>query len=91
MASASEVIDHRYDWRCADWKGRPWHESVFLDVLVGLHFPPLTDSGRAWSKRSNAELIGTSRFRGLLRGGAIVGPQLGGLFRDLPVAVLADA
>jgi maltooligosyltrehalose trehalohydrolase len=31
----SEVIDHRHDWRCQDWKGRPWHEAVFSEVHVG--------------------------------------------------------
>ena len=25
----SEVIDHAsYRWRAADWRGRPWHETV---------------------------------------------------------------
>ena len=31
----SEVIDHRYQWQCSDWKGRPWHEAVFLEAHVG--------------------------------------------------------
>jgi len=31
----SEVIDHDYAWRACDWKGRPWHECVFLEVHVG--------------------------------------------------------
>ncbi|MGZ5803685.1 MAG: alpha-amylase family glycosyl hydrolase, partial [Xanthobacteraceae bacterium] len=31
----SEVIDHRYEWRCHDWKGRPWHNAVFSEVHVG--------------------------------------------------------
>jgi len=31
----SEVIDHRYEWRCSDWKGRPWHEGVFSEIHVG--------------------------------------------------------
>jgi maltooligosyltrehalose trehalohydrolase len=31
----SEVIDHRYAWQCADWKGRPWHEAVLLELHVG--------------------------------------------------------
>jgi len=31
----SEVIDHRYDWACRDWKGRPWHEAVILELHVG--------------------------------------------------------
>ena len=31
----SEVIDHRYEWRCSDWKGRPWNEGVFSEIHVG--------------------------------------------------------
>ena len=31
----SEVVDHRYEWRCSDWKGRPWHEGVFSEIHVG--------------------------------------------------------
>src|SRR5262245_52610601 len=31
----SEVIDHTYHWRCADWKGRPWSDAVFLETHVG--------------------------------------------------------
>ncbi|MCK9916127.1 malto-oligosyltrehalose trehalohydrolase [Microbacteriaceae bacterium K1510] len=31
----SEIIDHRYDWQCTRWKGRPWHETVFLEVHIG--------------------------------------------------------
>jgi malto-oligosyltrehalose trehalohydrolase len=32
----SEVIDHTsYAWRCTDWKGRPWDETVFSEVHVG--------------------------------------------------------
>jgi malto-oligosyltrehalose trehalohydrolase len=37
----SEVIDHRYAWRCADWKGRPWEEASFLELHVGT----FTDEG----------------------------------------------
>ena len=32
---ASELIDHRYEWRCAQWKGRPWHEAVFCEAHTG--------------------------------------------------------
>jgi len=32
---ASELIDHRYEWRCAGWKGRPWQDAVFSEVHVG--------------------------------------------------------
>jgi maltooligosyltrehalose trehalohydrolase len=35
----SEIIDHRYDWRCRDWKGRPWHEAVILELHVGTFTP----------------------------------------------------
>ena len=32
----SEVIDHAsYDWRTANWRGRPWHETVLLEAHVG--------------------------------------------------------
>jgi maltooligosyltrehalose trehalohydrolase len=31
----SEIIDHRYDWQCTDWKGRPWNEAVILELHVG--------------------------------------------------------
>ena len=39
VAGASEVIDHAYDWRCSDWKGRPWQETVFLELHVGTFTP----------------------------------------------------
>ena len=35
VAGPSEVIDHGYAWRAADWKGRPWEEAVFLETHVG--------------------------------------------------------
>ncbi|MBI5129228.1 MAG: malto-oligosyltrehalose trehalohydrolase [Rhodopseudomonas palustris] len=32
----SEVIDHAgYPWRAADWRGRPWPETVLLEAHVG--------------------------------------------------------
>ena len=32
----SEVIDHdAYAWTAADWRGRPWHEAVILELHVG--------------------------------------------------------
>ncbi len=32
----SEVIDHSaYAWRCNDWRGRPWQETVLLETHVG--------------------------------------------------------
>lgn len=35
----SEVLDHRYDWRVTNWKGRPWAEAVFLETHVGTFTP----------------------------------------------------
>jgi maltooligosyltrehalose trehalohydrolase len=35
----SEVINHGYDWQCPDWKGRPWHEAVLLELHVGSFTP----------------------------------------------------
>jgi maltooligosyltrehalose trehalohydrolase len=35
VAGPSEVIDERFDWKAKDWKGRPWHEAVFLESHVG--------------------------------------------------------
>ena len=31
----SELIDPAYDWHARGWKGRPWHECVFLELHVG--------------------------------------------------------
>ncbi len=31
----SVVVDHDYDWRAADWRGRPWEEMVIQEVHVG--------------------------------------------------------
>jgi malto-oligosyltrehalose trehalohydrolase len=32
----SEIVDLGfYRWQCSDWKGRPWHESVFYELHVG--------------------------------------------------------
>jgi malto-oligosyltrehalose trehalohydrolase len=31
----SEVIGQTYDWQARSWKGRPWHECVFLELHVG--------------------------------------------------------
>ena len=37
---ASEIIDpDAYTWQCADWKGRPWHESVIYEAHVGTLTP----------------------------------------------------
>lgn len=35
VAGPSEVIDHTWSWRAANWRGRPWHEAVFLELHVG--------------------------------------------------------
>jgi maltooligosyltrehalose trehalohydrolase len=35
----SEVIDHVYRWQAQNWKGRPWHECVFLEVHTGTFTP----------------------------------------------------
>jgi malto-oligosyltrehalose trehalohydrolase len=35
----SEVIDHAYDWQAKDWRGRPWHETVLLELHVGAYTP----------------------------------------------------
>jgi malto-oligosyltrehalose trehalohydrolase len=35
----SEVIDHDYAWATNDWRGRPWHEAVFLETHVGTFTP----------------------------------------------------
>jgi maltooligosyltrehalose trehalohydrolase len=31
----SEVVDHDYRWRHADWRGRPWADAVILELHVG--------------------------------------------------------
>ena len=35
----SEVVDHDYAWTASDWRGRPWHEAVFLETHVGTFTP----------------------------------------------------
>ncbi|MCX7321167.1 MAG: malto-oligosyltrehalose trehalohydrolase, partial [Hyphomicrobiales bacterium] len=36
IAGPSEIIDHAgYQWRAADWRGRPWDETVLLETHVG--------------------------------------------------------
>ena len=36
----SEVIDHAaYRWRAADWRGRPWEETVLIETHVGTFTP----------------------------------------------------
>jgi malto-oligosyltrehalose trehalohydrolase len=36
---ASEVINHDYDWTAHEWRGRPWHEAVILELHVGSFTP----------------------------------------------------
>ena len=31
----SVVVDHAHDWRHSDWRGRPWHEMVIMEVHAG--------------------------------------------------------
>ena len=31
----SEVIDQSFAWASSEWKGRPWHECVFLELHAG--------------------------------------------------------
>jgi len=36
VSGPSEVIDHAsYRWRVADWRGRPWQETVMIETHVG--------------------------------------------------------
>jgi malto-oligosyltrehalose trehalohydrolase len=35
----SEVVDHAYAWTARDWRGRLWHEAVFLELHVGTFTP----------------------------------------------------
>src|SRR5581483_3592416 len=36
----SEIIDHsQYQWRAKEWRGRPWEETVFLELHVGTFTP----------------------------------------------------
>jgi maltooligosyltrehalose trehalohydrolase len=40
VSGPSEVIDHNaYRWRAADWRGRPWQETVLLEAHVGTFTP----------------------------------------------------
>ena len=40
VSGPSEVIDHAaYRWRAADWRGRPWQETVLLETHVGTFTP----------------------------------------------------
>jgi len=40
VGGPSEVVDHgSYAWRAADWRGRPWEETVVLELHVGTFTP----------------------------------------------------
>ena len=40
VSGPSEVIDHgSYVWRAADWRGRPWDDTVLLELHVGTFTP----------------------------------------------------
>jgi len=39
VSGPSEVVDHAYRWRSAEWRGRPWHEAVILEAHVGAFTP----------------------------------------------------
>ncbi len=40
LKGPSEVIDHgAYRWRAADWRGRPWQDTVLLESHVGTFTP----------------------------------------------------
>lgn len=39
VTGPSEVIDHHYDWKVTDWKGRPWEQAVFLEAHTGAFTP----------------------------------------------------
>ena len=63
-------------------------------VAAGRHFAPLTDNGRTWLRGFDARLgLPPGRFNDLLRDGTPVADatDLGGLFTELPVSVLAPA
>jgi 1,4-alpha-glucan branching enzyme/maltooligosyltrehalose trehalohydrolase len=40
----SEIIDHSFDWKVAQWRGRPWNEAVILELHVGTFTPKGTFS-----------------------------------------------
>jgi malto-oligosyltrehalose trehalohydrolase len=39
VSGPSEVIDHHYGWRAADWRGRPWQETAVLELHLGTFTP----------------------------------------------------
>jgi malto-oligosyltrehalose trehalohydrolase len=45
VSGPSEVIDAKFDWRATEWRGRPWHECVFMELHVGTFTPEGTYRG----------------------------------------------
>jgi maltooligosyltrehalose trehalohydrolase len=39
VSGPSQVTDHTYHWQATEWRGRPWHEAVFLEAHVGTFTP----------------------------------------------------
>jgi malto-oligosyltrehalose trehalohydrolase len=39
VAGPSEVVDHAYAWTATDWRGRPWHKAVFVELHVATFTP----------------------------------------------------
>jgi malto-oligosyltrehalose trehalohydrolase len=40
VSGPSEVIDHEhFDWRAAEWRGRPWQDTVLLELHLGTFTP----------------------------------------------------
>jgi maltooligosyltrehalose trehalohydrolase len=42
---ASEIINHAYAWNIPEWRGRPWHEAVILELHIGSFTPEGTFRG----------------------------------------------
>jgi len=42
---ASELVNSSYAWKQTQWRGRPWHEAVFLELHVGTFTPEGTFLG----------------------------------------------
>lgn len=48
VTGPSEIIDHdAFHWRADHWRGRPWHEAIFLECHVGTFSPAGTFRGMA--------------------------------------------
>jgi malto-oligosyltrehalose trehalohydrolase len=41
----SELINHDYAWTTTEWRGRPWHEAVILELHIGTFTPEGTFLG----------------------------------------------